>query len=356
MSRRTCTLAGALVATALTLGAAGCSHDARNAGATAPASAAPVVVHVAPATVTQVERSVSLVGAFYANEEVAIAAQIEARVSAFGPDMGDRVNEGDVLVRLDDADLQASKREMEARLVKAHADNARAQVLRGQGIMAAEEAEKMRTEAIVLEAQLDVVKVKIDRTVIRAPFAGVIAERDTSVGAVVKSGQTLYKLVQDDPLKFRTPVPERFAGYLELGQAIRVSVDAYPDRVFEGKITRINPTSETANRSITLEALVPNGDRLLRPGFFAKGNLVYDLHGDAVVVPEKALTTFAGVTKIFVIANGKAEERVVRTGVAVGDRREIADGVKQGETVATSNLDRLEQGAPVTVADAAGAS
>jgi len=341
---------GAAAATALALLATGCSHEASDAQATAQTAETPVAVAVAPATIAQVERSVPLVGAFYANEEVAIAAQIETRVAAFGPDMGDRVNAGDVLVRLDDADLQAAKREIEARLVKAHADNARAQVLRGQGIMAAEEAEKMRTEAAVLEAQLDVVKVKIDRTVIRAPFAGVIAERDTSLGAVVKSGQTLYKLVQDDPLKFRTPVPERFAGYLELGQPIRVTVDAYQDRVFEGRITRINPTSEAANRSITLEALVPNVDRLLRPGFFAKGDLVYDLHGDAVVVPEKALTTFAGVTKVFVIANGKAEERIVRTGVAVGDRREIADGVKRDEQVAVSNLDRLEQGASVTVA------
>jgi membrane fusion protein (multidrug efflux system) len=330
--------------------AAGCSHDATNAEATARDAIAPIAVAAAPVGVANVERSVPLVGAFYANEEVAIAAQIETRVAAFGPDLGDVVKEGDVLVRLDDADLQASLREVQARLVKARADNARAELLRTQGIMAAEEAEKMRTEAAVLEAQLDVIKVKIERTVIRAPFAGSIAAREVSTGAVVKSGQTLYKLVQDDPLKFRTPVPERFAGFLQLGQAIRVNVDAYPDRVFEGKITRINPTSETANRSITIEALVPNPNRDLRPGFFAKGNLVYDLHGEALVVPEKALTTFAGVTKLFVLANGKAEERIVRTGAAVdGERREVTDGVKLGEQVATTNLDRLEQGAPVVV-------
>src|SRR6185369_11980320 len=142
-----------------------------------------------------------------------------------------------------------------------------------------EEADKMRTEAAVLEAQLDVVRVKLDRTLIRAPLGGAVAARLVSVGEVVKVGQTLYKLVQDNPLKFRTPVPERFAGYLKLGQKIRVKVDAYPDRVF------------------------------------AKGDLVYDLHGDAVVVPEKALTTFAGVTKLFVVADGKAEERIVRMGV-----------------------------------------
>ncbi len=338
-----------LAAAAVAASLAGCSHDLTDAEATSHTAPAPIAVAVVPAAVAEVERSVSLVGAFFANEEVAVAAQVEAKVESFGPDMGDHVEKGDVLVRLDDADLQASLREIQARLAKAHSDNARAQVLRSQGIMATEEAEKMRMESAVLEAQLDVLKVKVDRTVLRAPFSGAVAARDTAAGAVVKVGQTLYKLVQDDPLKFRTPVPERFAGYLKVGQKIRVSVDAYPGRVFEGEITRINPTSETANRSITIEAVVPNAERLLRPGFFAKGDLVYDLHGDAVVVPEKALITFAGVTKLFVIVDGKAEERMVRTGIALDDRREIADGVKQGEQVAISNLDRLEQGAAVTV-------
>jgi membrane fusion protein (multidrug efflux system) len=331
------------IVTAIT---SGCSRDATNADATAPET---IAVAVVPATTAQVERTVPMVGAFFANEEVAIASQLETRVAAFGPDVSDRVHEGDVLVRLDDADLQATLREMQARVAKAHADNARAQVLRTQGIMSTEESEKMRTEAAVLEAQLDVIKVKIDRTVIRAPFTGVIAARETSLGAVVKIGQTLYKLVQDDPLKVRTPVPERFAGFLKLGQLIRLNVDAYPGRLFEGKITRINPTSEVANRSITVEALVPNAEHLLRPGFFTKGELVYDQHGKAVVVPERALTTFAGVTKLFVITNGKAEERIVRTGIAVDERREITDGVKQGEQVAITNLDKLEQGAPVTI-------
>ncbi len=343
--------APALLAAAAALGllASACSHEADHAEATANTTPVPIAVAVAPATVETVERTVDLVGAFYANEEVKIAAQIEARVAAFGPDVGDRVSEGDVLVRLDDADLQASKREIQARLTKARADNARAQVLRTQGIMSAEEAEKIRTEASVLEAQLDVLEVKIARTVIRAPFTGAIAARTTSIGAVVKSGETLYELVQDDPLKFRTPIPERFAGLVQVGQEIRLTVDAYPGRVFTGKITRITPTSAIANRSLTIEAVVPNGDHTLLPGFFSKGQLVVDTHGKAVFVPAQALTTFAGVTKLFVVDGTKVEERIVQTGVTLGDRREVADGVKAGEQVATSNLDELEQGTLVTV-------
>lgn len=339
-----------LAAVALGILATGCSHETNHAEATANTAPDPVAVAVAPATIETVERTIDLVGAFYANEEVKIAAQIEARVARFGPDVGDRVREGDVLVQLDDADLQASLREIKARLTKAQADNTRAQVLRTQGIMSAEEAEKIRTEASVLEAQLDVVKVKIDRTVIRAPFTGVIAARTTAVGAVVKSGETLYELVQDHPLKFRTPIPERFAGLAQVGQELRLRVDAYPGRVFHGKITRITPTSAIANRSLTIEAVVPNEDHALLPGFFSKGELVVNTHGEAVFVPEKALTTFAGVTKLFVIDGDKVEERIVRTGVALGDLREVADGVRAGERVATSNLDQLEQGTTVTVA------
>ncbi len=312
----------------------------------------PIPVAVAPVSTALVERTAPLVGSFYANEEVSVAAQIEARVMTVGPDMGDQVKQGDVLVTLDDADLQATLRELDARVAKARADNARAQLLSTKGIMAAEEAERARTETAVYEAQRDVVRVKLDRTVIRAPLTGAIAAREVSVGEVVKSGTVLYRLVQEDPLKLRTPVPERFAGVLRVGQTIRVTVDAYPGRIFSGQLTRINPTSDAVNRSITAEALLRNPERLLKPGFFAKGHLVYDERGEALAVPESALTTFAGVTKLFVVKDGKAEERVVRTGVELPDaRREIADGVAWGEQVAVSNVERLEQGAPVTIAE-----
>ena len=299
-----------------------------------------------------VERAADLVGTLFANEEVTVAAQLEARVEWLGPDMGDHVRAGEVILRLDDADLRAGLREVEASLAKARADDARGQMLKRQGIIAAEEAEKLHTDVAVLAARRDVLEVKLDRTVVRSPLTGAIASRMVSVGEVVQSGRPLYRIVEDDPLKFRTPVPERFAAYLHPGQEVRLRVDAYPDRTFAGKVTRINPTSDAANRSIVIEAEVPNPEDLLKPGFFAIGALVYDAHAPALSVPESALTTFAGVTKLYVVKKGKAEERVVRTAVAMPDqRREIADGVAEGEQVAVTNVDKLEHGAPVTIID-----
>lgn len=340
-----------LSATALTLAA--CSRGAPTAEETAPGPA-PVEVLAAPVSTATVERAVDLVGSLYANEEVTVASQLDARVEWLGPDMGDRVRAGDVILKLDDADLKAGLREVGAALAKARADRARGDTLRREGIISAEEAEKLRTEVAVLEARRDVLRVQLDRAVIRSPLSGSVAERSVSVGEVVKSGTPLYRIVEDDPLKFRSPIPERLAASLRVGQSARLHVDAYPGETFVGKVTRINPTSDAASRSIVIEALVPNPRARLKPGFFASGDLVYDTHDTALAVPESALTNFAGLTKLFVVKDGAAEERVVRTGAAIADgRREIVEGVAAGERVAVSNVDQLEQGAPVAVSDVA---
>lgn len=329
---------------------AGCADHGTSAAKEAAPPPEPIAVAVAPVATAKVERVADLVGSFFANEEVTVASQLESRVVWIGPDMGDHVQAGEILVRLDDADIQAQLREVEARLVKAHADNARARALQNEGIMARGEAERMGTDAAVLEAQRDLLKVKLERSVIHSPLSGGVAARMVSVGEIVQGGHPFYKIVEDDPLKFRTPIPERFASFLHIGQEVRLGVAAYPDRKFTGKITRINPTAEAANRSITIEAEVPNPEGIIKPGFFGSGEIVYDAQSPALVVPEAALGTFAGVTKIFVIKDGKAEERVVRVGVELPEkRREITDGVSEGEQVAVTNLENLENGAPVTV-------
>jgi len=344
------TRTAALVLGLVALLATSCADHDTTAKETAPA---PITVAVAPVTTATVERVADLVGSFFANDEVTVASQLESRVVWYGSDMGDHVRAGDVLLRLDDADLQAQLREVEARLVKAHADDARARALREGGVMSRHEAEQMVTDAAVLEAQRDLIKVKLDRSVIRSPLTGGVAARMVSVGEVVQIGRPLYKIVQDDPLKFRTAIPERFAAYLKIGQEVRLGVAAYPDRHLTGVITRINPVAEEANRSIVIEAEVRNSEGLVKPGFFGSGEIVYDTASPALVVPEAALTTFAGVTKLFVVKDGKAEERIVRTGVAVaGERREIADGVHEGEQVVVGNVERLENGAVVTVGEA----
>jgi len=163
-------------------------------------------------------------------------------------------------------------------------------------------------------------------------------------------GTVVFRLVQDDPLKFRGEVPEREVPSLQPGQEVRITVDPYPGESFAGRVSRVGAASDPTARSLTFEAQVPNHDRRLRPGFFGHGDVVVRRDERAVAVPRAAVTTFAGVTKVFVVEDGVAREREVALGVDLGDGWvEITQGVARGAPVVTSGLSRLADGSPVVV-------
>lgn len=201
------------------------------------------------------------------------------------------------------------------------------------------------------EAMLGIMRKRFDDTTIRAPFAGQIAKRHLNAGEYVKENTPVFSLVALDPLKYTGTVSERFAPELATGQRFELSVEAYPGQTFAGQVTRISPAVEVQTRSLALEGRVGNADTRLRPGFFAKGQVLTKKDAAAAFVPAEAVVYFVGISKVFVVMNGKVEERIVRAGSRQGALVEILDGVKPGETVAVSNLSQLFNGAPVTLVD-----
>jgi RND family efflux transporter MFP subunit len=199
------------------------------------------------------------------------------------------------------------------------------------------------------EAALGLAEKRLGDTTVKAPIAGFIARRHVSAGEFVKDNTVLFTIVVTNPLKYAGTVPERQAPELRIGQTLRLSVEAYPDRTFAGTITRLAPAVDVATRTLAVEARVPNEGGALRPGFFAKGSVLTREDPSVVVVPSDALMNVVGLNKVFVIADGKAQERQVRPGARQGGALEILQGVKAGETVATSNLPALYNGAPITV-------
>jgi RND family efflux transporter MFP subunit len=127
-----------------------------------------------------------------------------------------------------------------------------------------------------------------------------------------------------------------------------VGVEAFPSRKFSGRIVRIGPSLDEKTRALTVEAEVANSGNQLRPGMFAKSQLITSQNAPAVMIPKRAVMTVAGLSKAFVIENGRASERIVKTGASDGELVEITEGVKSGETVATSNLDKLQTGTVVS--------
>jgi multidrug efflux pump subunit AcrA (membrane-fusion protein) len=230
-------------------------------------------------------------------------------------------------------------------------------------------AEQLRSAEAQLEAELGAVKAaeaqvqqraaavslgrkRLGDTVVPAPLTGVVARRHVAVGEFVKDNTALFTVVVTDPLKYTGTVAERAAPEIRSGQEVRLAVDAFGARAFPGQVTRVAPVVDVPTRTLTLEARVPNGQGLLKPGFFARGGIAVRRDAGVPFVPAEAVAYVVGISKVFVVADGRAQERLVRAGLRGAGWVEILEGVKPGETVATSGLAQLYDGAPVQAAAA----
>lgn len=200
------------------------------------------------------------------------------------------------------------------------------------------------------EAELGIAQKKLADATLRTPIRGAIAKRHVNPGEFLKENTPVFTIVRSHPLKYTGTVPERTALELRTGQSVRLQVDPAPGRTFAGRITRVSPAVDVTNRTVALEAEVPNPEGLLKPGLFARGVAEIRKDSEVAFVPEAAVSYFVGITKVFAVADGKARERIVKTGSKQDGAVEILEGVKPGEHVATSGLAQLYDGAPVKVA------
>jgi RND family efflux transporter MFP subunit len=162
----------------------------------------------------------------------------------------------------------------------------------------------------------------------------VVSQRLVSEGEMVRAFPSVpvFKLVIDRPLKFMATVPERHTGEVKLGQTANITVEAYPGKTFQGKVSRINPTVDRANRTFQIEILVENESRALKVGSFAKASLFTHEDPKALTVPDEALVFFAGVTKVFIVRQGKAHAVEVKRSVPLEIKKMLEDTGKPGDT------------------------
>jgi membrane fusion protein (multidrug efflux system) len=310
----------------------------------------PVPVTVAHVAVRPVERAVSVVGTLAPNAQAELASEVDGQVVEIVADLGDRVARGQVLARVRRDEIEARLREAEASLEKAIADEGRARPLQSEGVISTQEYEQVRTMLDVARARRDQLRIQLEHTDVRSPLDASVAARLVDAGNYVRAGTVLFRLVQDDALKFRGEIPERDVPALRAGQPIRIGVDAFPGETFFGEVSRIGSAADATARSLAFEAIVPNADRRLRPGFFGHGQVVVGRNERGLAVPLSAITTFAGVTKLFVIEEDVAREQQVALGADLGDGWvEVAEGLPPGKAVATSGLGKLADGTPVVV-------
>ena len=194
------------------------------------------------------------------------------------------------------------------------------------------------------KTQIATAQKAIADAVVRAPISGYISERVADLGEFAATNSKLATIVRTAVLRLRIDVPEQSIGKIAVGQGVSAQVSAYPDRNFAGTIVRILPNVNTTSRTLTVEAEIENVGGLLKPGQFATVRITQSKPEPAVMIPTSAVKTDGDINKVFVVKDGVANERLVQLGFLENDMIEVKQNVQEGETVATSNLDKLGDG------------
>jgi RND family efflux transporter MFP subunit len=396
-------LRSALCAVTL-LSCAACDSPARSAE-TAPQSMqgarrAPRNVRLAPVAQRELARTLTVTGTLAADEQVTLSAHVDGRLESISVDLGSRVEQGQVIAQIETTDyrlrveqaasllaqararlgldpqgtdtaldieqtslvkeahatldeatanLERSRTLVEQRLIaRAEYDTARATQLRAETALQ-NAREEIRNRLALLRqrsSELQLAKKQLADSTVRAPLSGMVQSRVASAGEFVAVGAPIVTLVRIDPLRLRAEVPERDAGSVQVGQTVRFAIEGQSER-FEGRVARVAPTLAEQSRTLVVEAEIRNPGTL-RPGSFARAEIVLEGAEPALGVPPAAIVTFAGIDKVLLVDAGKAVEQHVVLGRRVDDFVEVLSGLRAGQSVVLEP-GNLQQGEPVSV-------
>jgi RND family efflux transporter MFP subunit len=381
---------------------AGCGANSKTA-VEAARPVAPIPVAVGTAEARRVDRSAAVTGSLAPDETVTVSSEVAGRVAAIHADFGQSVSKGQVLAQLDRREFEiqlersrASLHQALARLglppdhgaeppqstpairqAEAQLEDARfkyenaarlvktgdvsqerftelEKVYRARQAVVDAARDELRTNWMSVEALRAEVKLAEKRladTTLRAPFDASVTQRHVSPGQYVDRNMPVLTLVKAWPLRLRLEVPEQDSALVQPGSTLEFTTDAVPGRTFRAVVRELSPSLDSRSRQLLVEARLAESDPRLRPGLFVQVRLLLERDVEVVVVPKAAVYTVAGLTKVFVIRDGKAVERRVPPGRAIGGGVEVPpDQVKPGDQVALDKLGLLYDGAPVAAA------
>lgn len=305
----------------------------------------PSPVEVVAARQDTVVDAIDANGQVEAIQSIELKPDQEGRVVKLTVNEGGDVAEGAVLVEIDDRELTAQVARAEAERDLARQALTRTKDLLQQKASSTSDLERAEATARSTQADLDLLQVRLERTRVRAPFAGVVGQRYVSLGDYVTTSTRLVSLQTVNPQRIAFTVPERFATRLKRGQRVAFRVAALPGQEFVGQVDFVDPVVQLPARTILIKALVPNGRRQLQAGMFAEARLATETRPQAVVVPEDAIVPLQSVNYVWVNTAGKAVRREVVLGVRSPGFVEVKSGVEAGEQVVVGGQERLFDGA-----------
>jgi membrane fusion protein (multidrug efflux system) len=299
------------------------------------------------------------VGSVSAVQGAVVSAELAGVVSEINFENGGEAKKGEVLMKLDASQEEALLRSAEAEAQLAQTDLERSRDLAMKKVVSSAELDSAQSKFRRLNAVVDQVRSSIAKKTLIAPFDGQLGIRQVNVGQMINAGQQVVPLTSLDPVFADFALPQQYLGQLTPGLEVHVTTDAIPGRVFNGKLTAINSMVDSSTRNITLQATLDNSDHALRPGMFAKAEVMLPEKHKALVVPGSAISYAPFGDSVFVIEKKKDEktgkesqvirQQFVRVGEGRGDLVAITQGLKAGETIVSTGVFKLRNGMTVTI-------
>jgi membrane fusion protein, multidrug efflux system len=323
-----------------------------------------VNVRVLPVEKKKIRPYIETTGTLKADEEVMVSSEVDGIVKKIKVEEGAAVIEGTLLVEINQIDYLLDKKRSDAALKQAEASlvNVKAEYQRKESLYKEELITKQQFDDIstrVTLAEADVSRAKaaletsterLSRTKVYSPLNGAVKEKKISVGDYVRNGSPLLQLIKIDPLKLNFAISEKDIAGLKTGQEVVFTVDSFAGKNFKGKVNLLYPNVEERTRTLQAEAIVPNTNHLLKPGFFARTTIYTAAPRDAVVAPLTALMYDNSIISLFVVEGNIARARTVKTGGKYGEYVEIIEGLKEKEQVVVVGQNNLSEGVKVNVA------
>lgn len=313
-----------------------------------PDIAIPVKAHIV--SLETLANSVKTNGTILANEEVELRSEISGKIINILFKEGSFVSEGDLLIKINDADLQAQLRRAESKVKLSVEKEARQRQLRDGNLISQEEYDNTVSELNVNQADLDLIKAQIDKTEIRAPFSGIVGLRSVSVGSYVTTSTIIARLQNFNSLKVDFSIPERYSASVKTGDELEFKISG-SDKIFKANVYAIEPKIDPGTRTLQIRAICSSAYKELIPGAFANVELSLKETNDAILIPTVSIVPELKGQKVYLYKGGVVIPQNVQIGIREETRVQIISGLNVGDTVITSGILQIRPNSKVKISE-----
>lgn len=290
---------------------------------------------------------INAIGTLEADDSTLIRAEVTGKVAKKAFKEGQPTKEGDLILAIEDDSYKQAVDRAQASFELAKLTYNRNLELQKSGAVALQAKDESESKVKITEADYEIAKIRLDMTQIKAPFDGIVGTSNISIGDYLNIGDPIVNITAIDPLEMEFNVPQKYLSNIKDEAPVILTTDAWPDKEFSGNVYAINPQIDIDTRNITIKALIPNKDGLLRPGMFAYVNVGIAKKDNALMVPEEALIPSGELMTVIKVVDNKAQTAKIKIGARQNGMVEVIEGLNPGDVVISAGNLKVRDGVPV---------